>query len=149
MFKKSLLTDRFNLYSLKDAAINLEKSDAPKYQETLDPQHLTFVDGATPSIFVSSPLSTRQRGKCIACLNSSGKYEELSEMVTLAFRYGIRDIQNFELGAAPIPLIFEETPEGKMLSLQSLDLLQDQDLVFEIGQYILSLSHLSPFLPRG
>jgi hypothetical protein len=141
-FNKSILTKRFELYSVKDPAIDLEKSNPEEYKRTLDPKHLSFKANEVPSTFIVTPLSTTQQIDVTDQWEQN--YKGIMRFSILAFRSGVKDITNYCIDGKPLVCTFS----NGLLDQEIVELLQDDDLIFEIGQHIINISHGSPFFSK-
>ena len=90
--------DSVNFISFRDPAVDLEKSDEPKYWDSFfDPQYVTILDGEVATEFTLGPLGPQHRGLIVDAIRGELGAEPGGIDYRLARRYAqesVRDVKN-------------------------------------------------------
>lgn len=142
-FRRPALTDEFEVYSMSDPAV--EAADEGKYLQTLDKFHLSFKSDDA-AVFKLAPPTTAHRATSMAKARSGSQRPTISEAYE-ACEYLVRacwkDVSNFEVGGKPLVLEFEDG----LVTRETLDKIQDTDLIFELAAYARQIGHV-PFFQK-
>lgn len=160
MFKR-FVRPFYTVFSTLDPAIDLEKSDLAKYQQTLDPKYLSFRPGETPAEFDLAPLTVIQLSQIQDYATSlprekktiDGKEVEIPtdsgffSLMHLNLRYSIRAVRGVELNGEPLTLKMD--PERKIVTQDSFDqfcaAIYDPVMLTSLGIAVGVISHGIPF----
>lgn len=135
-FRKPALTKEFVVYSSSDPCVKV--LDAEKYEETLDPQYLELQPGAAQ--FVLTPITTRRKLEAYPADTQRKASPKVVYRASEALvRASWRRVTNFEVGGEPLEI---ELDDDGLVKQEIIDAIQDENLIFELGNYVRQISHL-------
>jgi hypothetical protein len=138
-FEKPALTQEFEVYSLSDPCV--EVIDETKYVQTLDKKYLKIKSGA--AVFTIVPPSTTQQIQAMPCVEKATARDAYEACEYIA-RACWRGVSGVKIGGKPLEL----RSENGLLSKETIDQLQDPNLIFELATYARQIGHL-PFPVKG
>jgi hypothetical protein len=108
MLKRKVL-DPVRLVLAVDPAVDMERSDYKKYQETWDLKHLVYHEGQQPTVFVVNQLTCRQKLFIHGMSN-------IVERAVLAVRLGLVAVENYGIVKPDGGTILLEQPKRQPYS---------------------------------
>lgn len=150
------------IVSIKDPAIDRDKSDLEAYAKTKDLSHLKFKDGEEPSFFVLGSIPYHLKNKIrdggisystsvVAPEDSPASVHlNLNQMYAEAVKYALKDWTNVrDQNGNTVELELRKTgkyPNGDYrteVSVKSLQILSNIGILNELGSYVIDINEIA------